>query len=101
MADPYLTIRGYDGTRMRPSEASLTDMSAHECLTDEYLEFKIMESEDPSILPAKTLLQRMKRRDLYVVIMSIDAQQLGNCSKTEVHSCVYIMPLQRLFCHNI
>ena len=58
LADPYVRIKGSHGQELRLSEASSTDLCAHEKLVDEFVNFVINNSEMPELRPAQELLAR-------------------------------------------
>ena len=63
LADPFLRLPGRDGSECRVSE-SVHDMEAYCRLSDTI--FSVIDiSSDPRLRPAKDLLRRVRRRDMY------------------------------------
>ena len=51
---------------------SVNDVAAHERLYDANVNSRIEDSEDPELEPARELLDRIERRDLYSAIHTVD-----------------------------
>ena len=51
---------------------SVDDVVAHERLYDANVNSRIEDSEDAALEPARELLDRIERRDLYVAIHTVD-----------------------------
>ena len=64
-------MRGKDGNLLSLSE-SVDDVVAHERLYDANVNSRIEDSEDAKLEPARELLDRIERRDLYVAIHTVD-----------------------------
>ena len=71
IADKHMKVRGTGGRLLSLSE-SVNDVMAHERLYDANVNSRIEDSEDPALEPARELLDRIERRDLYGAIHSID-----------------------------
>ena len=54
---------------------SVDDVVAHERLYDANVNSRIEDSEDPELEPARELLDRIERRDLYDAIHTVDVAQ--------------------------
>ena len=54
---------------------SVNDVMAHERLYDAKVNSRIEDSEDPALEPARDLLDRIERRDLYDAIHTVDVSQ--------------------------
>ena len=80
LADQVVRVKGSTGC-YSPSEASKADISAHERLTDEFINFKIAESDSPELDEAKVILERIQRRDLYTVVAEIEITQFKEICK--------------------
>ena len=72
ISNPIIKVRGKSGKKLTMTEASRTDIEAHERLNDEWINTMILECEDPEIEPAQKILERLDRRDFYKDIFDID-----------------------------
>ena len=79
LADKSIKIAGSDGVQLALSEASF-DLEAHMKLNDEYVEYKIMETDPSGLNPeeaadlraAQEIFRRINRRDLWRHVSSLD-----------------------------
>ena len=71
VADKHIKVRGKGGNLLTLSE-SVNDIVAHESLYDANVNSRIEDSEDPALEPARELLDRIERRDLYDAIHTVD-----------------------------
>ena len=87
LADPYVKIRNSEGQEFSLSSASLNP-SAHEKLTDAFVEFKITEDLNPLLRPAQQIIQRINRRDFYKEVTEINldsvCERIKNMKNDEV-----------------
>uniref|UniRef100_A0A0K2UFL3 HD/PDEase domain-containing protein n=1 Tax=Lepeophtheirus salmonis TaxID=72036 RepID=A0A0K2UFL3_LEPSM len=67
LAEPVITIKNSKKNLISLSEAT-HDLDAFQLLVDDYIFFKIMDSDDPRIVPAQNLLRRIETRDFYSLV---------------------------------
>ena len=60
---------------------SVDDVMAHERLYDANVNSRIEDSEDAALEPARELLDRIERRDLYVAIHTVDVAKIAVASE--------------------
>ena len=80
VADKHIKVRGKGGNLLTLSE-SVDDVVAHERLYDANVNSRIEDSEDSALEPARELLDRIERRDLYDAIHSVDVAQNTGAGK--------------------
>ena len=75
-ADKHVSVVGRGGRRFWLSEASLEDMEAHAKLVDEYVEYKILETDSrdiPELAEAQEILRRINHRDFWKDVGKVDS----------------------------
>ena len=82
IADKHMKVRGTGGRLLSLSE-SVNDVMAHERLYDAKVNSRIEDSEDPALEPARDLLDRIERRDLYDAIHTVDVTQNTGAGRPE------------------
>ncbi len=67
---------------------SYQDVLAHQKLRDEFVEYLIMESDNPALQPAREIIERIHCRDFYHIVDVIDVhkhrKQLNDLSDQQV-----------------